>query len=250
MKIKKFFKTYWKKTEIKKWDYLFKNNENDTNLYYILDWEVLLTNEWIDIIITWKNEIIWEKSFINNAPKPINAIAVKDTNILVISQYIFKKIDNNEKTTFLKQLILLVSDRVYLLNEIINNIAKIWEKISNNKINLSTLSIWNIFTNLIKIKNIYVYKKISWWIIPLYESNINTDFIAKNQKIIENNKIIQIDEKYVTNTWNYIFIFDWEKLKSDYIINNVLMHTINSIEYLWLLIEEEKNKILKSFLDD
>jgi len=250
MQIKEFLEKYWKKTEIKKWNYIFKNNEDDINLYFILEWEVLLTNTWIDIAITWKNEIIWEKSFINKTPKPIDAYAIKDATVLIISQDIFDKLGNNQKIELLKQLTLFVSDRVYLLNDVINNIAKIWKKISNNKISLSTLSIWDFFSNLMRIQNIYVYKKIIWWIIPLYESNINIDFIERNEEKIKNNKVIQINNKYIINTWNYIFVLDGKKLKNDYIINNVLMHTVNSIEYLWLLIEEEKNKILEWFLEE
>ena len=251
MLIKEFLKEYWEEIKIKKWNYLFKNNKDDTNIYFILEWEILLTLNWIDIAIVWEDEIIWEKSFLNKTVKPMDGYATKDTSVLAITQDIFKKFDNTQKFELLKQLTLFVSNRVYFLNEVINNIAKIWEKISNNKINLSTLSIWEIFSNLIKVKKIYIYKKITWWIIPLYESNINIDFIEKNKESINNNKVTEIDDKYtIINTLNYIFILDGEKLKNDYIINNVFMHTINKIEYLWLLIEKEKNKVLEGFLEE
>jgi len=250
MKIKDILEKYWKNIKVKKWKYLFKKDKDDTNIYFILEWEILLTLNWIDIAIVWKNEIIWEKSFLNKTVKPIDAYVIKDTNILVITQDIFKQLDDNQKITLLKQLTLFISDRVYLLNEVINNIAKIWEKISNNKINLSTLSIWEIFLNLIKVNKIYIYKNIIWWIIPLYESSINIDFIEKNKENINNNKVVEIDNKYTINTWNYIFVLDGEKLKNDYIINNVFMHTINNIEYLWLLIEKEKNEVLEEFLEE
>lgn len=250
MNIKEFMEVHWKKIKIKKWEYLYNHNENDTNLYFIVEGEILLTINWIDIALVGKNEINWEKSFINNSPKPIDAKIIKDAVFLVITQDIFSNLNSEDKIKLLKQLTLFISERVYLLNEVINNISNLWEKISHNKINLSTLSIWDIFSNLIKIKNIYVYKKITWWIIPLYESNINSDFIEENKKNIKNNKVIQLDNKYIVNTCNYIFIFEGSKLKKDYIINNVFIHTINNLEYLWLLIENKKNEVLEWYLGE
>lgn len=250
MKIKEILEKYWNKIEFKKWNYLFQKNKDDTNLYFILEWEILLTINWVDIAIVWKNEISWEKSFLNKTPKPIDAKVIKNTTILVLTQDIYNKLDNNQKIHLLKQLILFVSDRVYLLNEVINNIAKIWEKISSKNIKLSTFSIWDIFSNLIEIKNIFIYKRIVWWIIPLYESNINIDFIDKHKEQTQNDRIIIINDKYIINTCNYIFVLEWKKLKDEYIINNVFMHTINNMEYLWVLIEEKKNKILEWFLEE
>ncbi len=250
MKIKEILEQYWKKIEIKKWEYLFKNNEDDKNLYFIIEWEVLLTINWNDIAITWANEIIWEKSFINKSSKPIDAKVVKDIKCLVITQDIFNNLKEDDKISLLQQLTLFISDRVYLLNDIINNLSNISNKISNNNIKANIESIKGIFESIFDIENIYVYKKITWWIIPVYESSINIDFIENNKEDIENNKVIEIDNKYAINAGDYIFVIDGKKLKNDYIINNVLIHSRSSLTYLWLLMEEENNKNLEWLLEE
>lgn len=250
MQIKEILKKYWKEIKIKKWEYLFKNNEDDKNLYFIIEWEVLLTINWSDIAITWANEIIWEKSFLSNSPKPIDAKVVKDTRYYTIKQDIFNNLDSNEQIDLLKQLTLFISDRVYLLNDIINNLSNISNKISNNTIDLSIENIWKIFENIIKLENISIYKNITWWIIPIYESKMNIDFIQDNLENIKNQKITQIDNKILINTNNYVFMIEWEKLKNDYIINNVFMHSLSNFNYLWLLLEEKNNKNLEWFLEE
>jgi len=53
MKIKDILEKYWKNIKVKKWKYLFKKDKDDTNIYFILEWEILLTLNWIDIAIVW-----------------------------------------------------------------------------------------------------------------------------------------------------------------------------------------------------
>lgn len=251
MSIKQTLYQYWEKRTLDVNNFLFKEKDDDKNIYFILEWEILLQKDNIDIAIIWKNEIIWEKSFLKLQSKPVSAKIEKKITYYVINEKIFKKLSKDDKINFLSNLTCFISDRVDLLNEIINNISQISNFIVNTEIQLSKEYLSKIFQNIIDIEQIHIYKKIVGWIIPIYESCLNKDLIEQIEKYTDkNSKIIELEDKYIIKTNEYIFVIKWKKLKSNYVINNVIMHSFANIIYLWVLIEEQKNKKLKSFLDD
>jgi len=248
--LKQFLLQYWEKKYINKGEYLYENNKNDTNLYFILKGKILLTISWQDIAIVWENELSWEKSFLNQTSKPIDAKAISDVEVLVLTREKFKSLDKELQLQLLKSLTLFVSDRVYFLNDIINTISKINVKISSTQKKLNFEFLKNLFSEIIDINNIYMYKFIYWWFLPIFESQINPDL----QKKINNfsNKKIIIEwwkNSFLIKSYDYLFFLEWKPLKSNYIINNVIMHSVIILKYLWNLLEEEKNNSLSDLLD-
>jgi len=251
MNIKSFLEEYWNKLTIKKWDYLYKANNNDTNLYYVVSWKIILSINWENIAIVWENEINGEKSFLENKPKPIDAIAKENVSLLVLSREQFEKISNEKKISFLKELVLLISNRVYLLNDIITNLSYMNTSVIEAK-PTGDLSCFKRMFSFMDLKNIYIYKILDKnTIISIYESkydikiqekikeNINESFIIKN----ENKNTIML------NIWWYILLFEVWDISNYYVVNNILMHSIGILKYLCIILEQRKNNDLYDLLN-
>jgi len=248
--IKELLEKYGKIKKIKKWDFLYKNNENDQNLYFIKKWEVLLTINWKDIAIVWEWELSWEKSFINKTPKPIDAKALTEVEVLFISPEDFENFNSEIKENLLKQITLFISDRVYLLNDIINNISLINKNLISTNPKLSIEYIQNIFWDLIKIEEIYIYKTIEGAILPIFESKLNPDIQEEIQKITNKQKVFSQKNWYTTLKINeFTLVGKFTEQKNKYISNNVLIHSLSSIKYLCEKLDNLKNQELNNLLE-
>ncbi len=250
MKIKDYILKYWEKKTLKKWEYLYKANEKDTNLYFILKWSILLKINWTNIALVWDNEISGEKSFIEWTEKPIDALAETEVEYLVISPDKFNDISSREKELFLKKLILFISNRVYLLNSIVQNVSSISLNITNNK-NTDFGNIKGIFKWVFELENIYVYKFIWDSIISIYDSKFNLDTVEITKKYRTNDNLFYNLWwwQYIIKSGDFCFILEWKNISSEYIMNNVILNSIASFSYLWWLLEQQKEEDSMWFLD-
>jgi len=251
MNLKDYFLKYWNKIKINKWDFLFKNKENNTNLYYILNWNIILLIWWNTIAVVGKDELLWEKSFLLNNWKPIDAKLDMESEALVLTQNDLSNLTCEERIELNKEIAIFISNRVYLLNDIINQISNLNKIISKLEINLNIQYFKNIFSNIYKIDFFYLYKKIENRYIPIFESKISEKItlIIDNIKNINLEIIEYIDEYLIIETKSYIYIFKWDYYNNKYITENVLIHSVSTLEYFWDLVEQENNKELESFLD-
>lgn len=250
MDIKQLFEKYGQKKIFEKWYTIFSKDSKDSDLYYIINWEISLIAEEKIIALVGKWEIIWENSFLKKQAKPISAVTNQKVEIITINNEDFTKIQDSEKAHFLTELNLFLSQRIYLLNDIINNLLRINEKISKyNECKIEFDDIKEIFKTLINIKNIYVYKS-TWEIFfPVFESKTIIDL---NKEHIETDcDKFNIDEnnwKIIVKTKEYLFILEGEKNSTDYIFNNSLMYCKYSLNHLWTLLENQKNESLEWLL--
>ena len=247
--IKKLLKQYGEEKKVKKWDFLYKTQENDQNLYFITKWKILLLANHNQIAIVWENEISGEKSFLSNNPKEIDAQAITNVEVLYLTPSTFSKLPNNVQINILKSLTIFVSNRVYLLNNIIDNISTINKKLESITINLNLDYLQNIFNNLVKIKSAYIYKSYSWALLPIFESNIEPNIQTQISKIEDDINVSLSENKLIIRNNPYTFLFEIEKKANDYIIINTIMHSINTIKYLGESLENLKKQELNSFLD-
>ena len=246
--IKDFFTKFWKKKSIKKWDFLYRKEENDKNIYFIDKWKILLTINWYDIAIVWSWEISWEKSFLNRTWKPIDAKAIENIEVLYIQPEDFDSFSPKDKITLLKEITLFVSDRVYLLNNVISNISYINSYISNSKPTLNLEFFKNLFKNLIEIENTYIYKYESNAILPIFESKLNFDY-RENLEIPEHEVTFK-DNKIILKLSKFIWIIEIkENVSTKYVIENTLIHSSWILTKLLEKIEEIKNQQLSQFLE-
>jgi len=249
MQIKEFLEKYWKHKQIKKWDYLFRQWSEDDSLYYILDWELLLKIWNQDIALVWKDELLWEKSFLKDHTKPIDWIAKTDLEFLSLSYKDFSKLDINIQLKFVTELTLFVSNRVYLLNDIISSLSFINTKVIQDEPALD-LSYLNEVFNFIDLKNIYIYKKDWDLLLPIYESKLDFSLQESiNSCQIEEIWIKQEEDRIFVKINEFIIVLEWKKTKWEYIINNILMHSVWTLKYLCYVLEEKKNNNLNDLLD-
>jgi len=252
MDIKDYMIKYWIKKTIKKWEYLFKSNEKDTNLYYVIKWWILLSLNWNNIALTWNDEILWEKSFIELSPKPIDAIAKIDTEYLVMINKDFENIDDKNKLEFIKKLVLFISNRVYLLNDIVKNVSSISLKILDSLNDITFSTIQEIFTWLFKLDDLYVYKYINWWILEIFQSSFDIEipkYVNIYNRDTKNDFYFLWNNLYLIKTWDFCFIIKWEIISSEYVVNNVILNSIASFNHLWVLLEKQKEESLQDFLE-
>ncbi len=249
-RLEKFFKEYGQFRTIKKWDFLYRESDNDSNIYFIKKWEIILRKWNNDIAVVWENEISGERSFLSHTWKPIDAFVNEDVEVYFITYDDFQTLDIEKQKDFFSQLILFVSNRVYLLNDIVTNVSKINEKIIFQKPKLDINYLDSLF-QFIELKNIYLYK--IYWddeLIPIFESKLNfslQDFIKTCDK---NDVNIKLEKDYTfVKLYEYVLVLEGEYKKEDYIINNILLHSVWTLKYLCTVLEEEKNKQLSGFLE-
>ena len=246
--ITQFFEKFWKEKKIKKWNFLYKKEEHDTNIYLLKKGKILLTIDNIDIAIIWEGEISGEKSFLNQTWKPINAKALTDIEVKYISPEIFNNLSYEDRIFFLKQITLFISDRVYLLNDIINNISYINNYINQKKPRLEISYLKDLFKNILEIQDMFVYKLLDWAVLPIFESKLNLEY-RNTVEPTETNIVISNKDIFI-NLGTYLIIINFSELKkSRYVVENTLIHSTNNLKYLSEKLEELKNNQLEALLE-
>jgi len=249
MELKDYIEKYWKYEIKEKWDFLFKKDKYNNNLYYIITWEVLLSINWNNIALVKNNEILWEKSFLELTWKPINALVESRTEYFVLEIDFFNKFSNKEKIDFLKELTLFVSNRVYLLNAIVQNISYISSNVLSIKWDISFEYIKKILSKVFKLKNILVYKHINDGLVLIFESSYNPNIIKYIDSYRNNNFYILEKSKYLIKIGNYSVFLEWDIVWSEYVMNNVILNSMPSFLYLSTLLENQKDINLETFLE-
>lgn len=254
MDLIQLIKKIWEHRIYNQDDYLFRINEPDFSLYFIDDWEIILEKDGKSLINITKNQIIWEKSFIEKQNKPLSARVIEKSEIYVLTQEKYLLLELDQRNEFLSMLIIFLSQRVNKMNEILSIIGSL----NQDLIQLTKLNEFdNINKYLDKIINLenYIilknheqeYIRISWNL--LYTSDIYQFIYWFLQKDIK----VKIWKNYLyLNTWYYIFVLQWEMLVDSYILVNSLMYSDSIMNYLWEKIEEnnEKNFIYNNYVNE
>jgi len=247
--IKEFFTKFGQNKSIPKNTFLYTKKDNDKNIYLITKGKILLTVNDTDIAIVWEGEISGEKSFLTNTAKPINAKAITDVEVLYITPEIFINLQPEEKNNFLKAITLHISDRVYLLNDIITNISYINHYILNQEPQLSLVYFKQLFNNLLELENIYIYKTEHNAILPIFESKLECNW--RQTKSSNSHLELVVEKNHIKlNLDNYYLIMEViEFKKRKYIIENTLIHSTNNLKYLAEKLEQTKEAQLAKFLE-
>lgn len=245
MQLKNNLEKIWIIKEFNEDEYLFQSNENDTNLYYIISWKIILQNNDEDIAFVQENELLWEKSFINKTPKPINAKIVEKAQILIITTQTYDSLSFEEKNDLLKLLMTYISTRVDMLNNIMYNIKLISDKIYSYKWWLDNTKIKEIFSDLYEIENFVILKNEYWTLSKIawdlfLEKDIEEMILALKPKKL---KFISDNEKILfLATKNYIYFMKWKKTRWTYIVNNVFLYLKPVFHIFAEKLENIKNK--------
>lgn len=245
MTLKNNLEKIWTIKQFKEWEYLFRSNENDTNLYFVISWKIILKNNEEDIAFIQENELLWEKSFLNKAPKPIDAKIIADSKIIIITNENYNKISEKEKNELLSDLMIYISTRVDMLNNIMFNIKSIAEKIYKYSWGTNNDNIKKIFENIYQIDNFLILKneygtlsRIAWdmFLEKDVEDMITLLKPKKLNFISDNDKILFLVTK------DYIYFMKWKKILWSYIVNNVFLYLKPVFHMFAEKLENIKNK--------
>jgi hypothetical protein len=211
-----FFKT----RTLNIWEYLFKEWENDDNIYIIITWELVIekftssTKTESKVLATLKNnEIFWEASLNNNLPKQVSIKAKQITQVIFINATTWlEKFSNKYKKeafSLLKYIIFLSNNR---LNES-NSLITASYKISKEIIDINNFTSKSIFELIEKIKEIINVSEI----IFLEENPVMKEYLVLKYKTslpwkmqddvikVTDNKLDLLELK---NLWKYNYMQD------------------------------------------
>lgn len=252
LNLNQLIKQYWKYIELKSWDYLFKTDSIDQNIYYIDKWEIVLEKDWIPMINVWEWEIIWERSFLLKQNKPLDARVEENVACYCITNSDFDNIEFDVQKDFLSSLVLFLSERVYKMNDVISliwalnkNILSYTRKFDDNKLlelfdKIIDLR-WYIILNIQK----WDFVKIAWDIN--YDLDIE-DFIKSS---LSRNLAVKIWKNYIfLCNKNYVYLLHGIPKIVWYVLSNVLMYSDAIFTYLWekIIEKNEKEFIFKSLI--
>ncbi len=231
-------------------EYLFKQTDNDTNLYFVISGKLLMEKEGTFVSYVEKDTLIWEKSFLKNNSKPIDVKVVDKAKVVMVTNESFQKFSDKEKINFLKEITIYVSDRVNNLTKIMNNVERISQKIYDFDGDSSLESISDIFGSLFDLEKVVIFRKqygslskILWWPVEDELQQEAEKYIDKEFKFYSDKKQLFIVER------DYFIWFIWEKKMSDYIVNNIFLN-INSVLNIFVeKIEEQKLKKINDYMN-
>lgn len=244
-------KEYWEKIEYIKWDYLFKQWDKDTSIFYIESWNVILQKDKNNVFTLSKWEIFWEKNFIEKNKRSLSAFAWSKLTCYEFKEKDLDKLSNEQVKLIFSSLSLFLSQRVYSMNEILYNINMINDKILElDWKQLAWEDIVHIFSSIINVKNYFVIR-LNWWEYQQILSN--NSFTSEIRDLIEFN----LSKKLSIRVWkNYIFIYSngyiylllWDIKLDSYILNNLLLYNLPLFWHLWFSFERNSiEKFLKRF---
>lgn len=239
-------KKYWQKKSFKKDELIFKNWDDDFNLYLIKSGKIVIQKDGFDIFILSNWQIIGEKSFLTKKQKPLDAKVIEDSCVYVLSHDTFKDLPLEVKNSLLSELVIFLSERVNKLDTILGflsvlNENLIWYDIKNND------PILNLVRQVIELQSFLILKN-EWdsyykifWDIELDQYLF--DFI---NNLIKNKINIKIGKNYVyLNWWDYIYIFNWALKIEEYILHNLFYYSRSMLNYFWEKLENFKNDDLQ-----
>jgi len=94
---KKNLSLFIQKKELKKWELLFKEWEEATSMYFLLEWKLKVfvekNNEIIDLWLIEPEEILWEMAlFLDKRKRTASIIALEDSKLLTILDFSIKQL--------------------------------------------------------------------------------------------------------------------------------------------------------------
>ncbi len=94
---KKNLSLFVQKKELKKWDLLFKEWDEATSMYFLLEWKLKAfiekNNEKIDLWVIEPEEILWEMAlFLDKRKRTASIIALEDSKLLIILDFSIKQL--------------------------------------------------------------------------------------------------------------------------------------------------------------
>ncbi len=109
---KKNLSLFIQKKELKKWELLFKEWEDATSMYFLLEWKlkafVEKNNEIIELWIIEPEEILWEMAlFLDKRKRTASIVALEDSKLLTILDFSIKQLvqKNSELLDKIKNII-------------------------------------------------------------------------------------------------------------------------------------------------
>ena len=230
----------------KKWEYLFKSNKKDTNIYFVVSWRIVLKKNKSVIVYIEKDELLWEKSLSNINQRSTDAQAVENCKVLVLTAAKLKKLWEKEKVDLYVDIMLYISKRVDHLNSILNYVKSLSEVIFE----------YNWWTDIDAVKDVFgIIYKIKKFLILKYEYGslsrivwdvILNDEIEKNAILFSENKetICPVKNNLYIMTKEYIIYLEWKIAIDQYVANNVFLYIIPMLFMLVSNIEKEKNDLI------
>lgn len=228
-------KNKWTKNVFKQWDIVFNEWDIEKKLYFVDKWKIVIEKDWNPVIELSLWELIWEKTFLEWTKKTVSAKVLENqTEIYTLTYEDFEKIDSSEKLEILKNLCLLLSERIYKLNTIMSLIMFI-----NNKI--YSFSQYNDYNYIKDLLNKFI--ELRWFVILKYEDDSFYNVYADMQydekiewfirSLVNEGNWIKIWQNYLyLRSWEFIYLFTWDIKIENYILVNSLMYADTMFKFL------------------
>lgn len=243
-------KNSWKLITLNKNDILFNSDSLDLNLYYIEDWLIHLSLNWVNIFEIWKWQIIWEKSFLEKTPKSVDAKVFSDCKLYVLTPDYLDSLDIDQLRSFLSSLTLYLSDRIYKINNILSYLDYFNKNILRLSNNFDKELFKSMFNKIINLEWYIVLKYTNDVLIQLsWDLPYNDDIEKLAFESISHKLSTKIWQNYIyLYSWNYVYIMFWAPKLDAYVLSNLLIYSWSIFIYLWELIESNKNSwFIKSY---
>jgi len=242
-------KKYWEKKTFKKDDVIFKKWDDDFNLYLIESGKIIIQKDGFDIFILSEGQIIWEKSFVKKTQKPLDARAVENSKVYVLSHEAFQTFDLELKNALLSELVIFLSERVNKLDTILGflsilNDDLIWYDINDNQ------PILKLVNQVLELQSFLILKN-DWDSYYKIFGSIELDQVLFDfiNNLIESKVNIKIWKNYVyLNWWEYIYVFNWVLKIEEYILHNLFYYSRSMLNYFGEKLEKYKNDDLQKIL--
>jgi hypothetical protein len=265
----------FEKIQLKKWDILIKEWEKDQNIYFLLDWELIVEkfttnekNEVKQLAVIEKWAIIWEWAFKRNTAKEVSIKANSKVELLKINaKEWFLNFVKKEPKIWLEILVEIIdisNKRLLESNNRLTSILKMSEEIANmeNYDNKNIFLLIDSFSKIIWVdyilylernpimKNYMTIKydtRLTWKmqdiIVDLWEKKLDIEDIRKTWIKLTKYNISKQLKNWNKIIWYFIFWRVYEKFteldfKNIIPISNMLAWVLKQKEY----IEEQKNR--------
>ncbi|MBS8121634.1 cyclic nucleotide-binding domain-containing protein [Candidatus Vampirococcus lugosii] len=224
-------------------NYLFEENTSNNSLFYIESGTVFLEKGNNTLFSIGAGNIIGEKSFIEESGKPISAKAQDYIEYYELKHSDFINFSSEIKLKFFKNLSLMLSNRIYKINNILDNIKIINKKVLNEKF-FDNNGFVSIFDKIIEIDKYFLLKyQVN---SNSYQNILSNNFFSLDiedfiNSFLENGKEFKIGENYIfMKCGEYIYFIMGDLLLDKYILSNSLFYNIPMFKYLGSFIEKNQ----------